>query len=144
MKAIDASGMDAIRSGIAPTAICIAALLIAPPSLAEPIGDMSQLMQLNQSSQEALWWMQAPRRQVPGDQSLDQRHAHERLYRQQQMEQQLLQEGQRRELLLRNERARITGVPDSRQRLDAIHRQRQFQQQQWHQLNGFRGHPGRW
>lgn len=58
--------------------------------------------------------------------------------RQQQSEQRVLQESQRRELLLLNRRARTAQPPYRPSRLDGIGRQRQFQLEQQHQLNRFR------
>lgn len=116
-------------------------LLSMPIYGGEPVGEMPQQMQLNRASQQELrniqtapeaanpappasrpWWQ-------PGPESRD---------RQQQSEQRTMQEGQRREVLLQNQRAKAVNEPSSTRRLDAIGRQRQFRHQQQNQLNRFR------
>jgi hypothetical protein len=100
----------------------------------EAAAGMSQLMQLNRSSQQQLKTIQdSPDRvdaaqREPGADQLD---------RQQVVEQQMLQERQRRELLMRNQRARTgedSGLPQGGQALQ----QQQFRRQQQNQLNRFR------
>jgi hypothetical protein len=124
------------------TWLVLAMLLIAPTCAAEAAGEMSQLMQLNQASEQALWWMQQPPTPLPPTPTTAQQHYARELQRQQQVELRQLQEGQRRELLLRRQRATISGTPEAQRRLDAIHRQRQFQLQQGYQLNRFRSRLG--
>jgi len=115
------------------------ALLSAPLVKADPpIASLPQLMQLNRANQERLRDIQqspATEEQVsePVPYSVQRQRD-----RQQQSEQRVLQESQRRELLLLNRRARTAEPPYGPSRLDGIGRQRQFQLEQQHQLNRFR------
>lgn len=109
----------------------------------EPAGQTSQLQQLNRASRQELKTIQGQAGQpatLPGP---GERLARDRLNRQQEAAQERLQESQRRELLIQNHRAR-TGPPTPgwQPRLDAIHRQQQFQLQQQYQLNQFRMQQG--
>jgi len=116
--------------------------IAAPAYATEPVGEMSQMMQLNQASEQELWWMQRPPTPVPPIPATAEQHYARQLQRQQQLEQRQLQESQRREVLMRRQRATMSGTPDAQRRLDAIHRQRQFQLQQGYQLNRFRSRLG--
>jgi hypothetical protein len=120
-------------------ALACAALLSAPAVKADPpIASLPQHMQLNRENQQRLRDIQessAMEEEVlePVPYSMQRQRD-----RQQQIEQRLLQEGQRRELLLLNRRARTAVPPHRPSRLDGIGRQRQFQLEQQHQLNRFR------
>lgn len=116
--------------------------IAAPAYATEPVGEMSQMMQLNQASEQELWWMQQPSAPLPAVPVTAEQHYARQLQRQQQVEQRQLQESQRREVLMSGQRATMRGVPDAQRRLDAIHRQRQFQLQQGYQLNRFRSRLG--
>jgi len=124
------------------TILLLAMLFAVCGYAAEPVGEMSQLMQLNQASEQELWWMQRPATPIPALPTTAEQHYARELQRQQRLEQRQLQESQRREVLLQRHRAPISGIPEARQRLDAINRQRQFQLQQQNQLNRFRTQPG--
>ena len=123
---------------------CLWLLLCSPAFADETVADMPQLMQLNRASQQELRNIQsAP---APADPALAPkrpwRSEPRSLDRQQQLEQGTLQENQRRELLMRNQRAKAapgTGYP---RRLDAIDRQSQFRMQQQNQLQRFRAQRG--
>ncbi|MCG6965289.1 MAG: hypothetical protein LJE59_02125 [Chromatiaceae bacterium] len=105
---------------------------------AGPPANMSQLMQLDQASQQELSEIQ--RRYVfpEATQTPQEQVARERLNRQQQTDQQQLQEMQRRELLWLNHRTGIEPVPGPQPRLDAINQLHQFRLEQRYQLNRFR------
>lgn len=118
-------------------------LFLAPPSGAEPLpGSVPQQMQLNRERQQELREIQRPPPfplATPSDAEQLQR---ERLNRKQQIDQQSLQEGQRRDLLFLNHRAHRNTDPEGRLRLEAIDQQRRFRLQQQRQLNRFRSQQG--
>mgnify|MGYP001828773799 FL=1 len=120
-------------------ALKCAALLSASPEKADPpIASLPQQMQLKRANQERLRDIQqspATEEEVSEPVPYSVRRQRDR---QQQSEQRVLQESQRRELLLLNRRARAAGPPYGPSRLDGIGRQRQFQLEQQHQLNRFR------
>lgn len=123
-------------------AFLISTVLTLPVHAVEPVDGMPQLMELNRASQQELQRIQQPPVDPQTGQASAVDPATERLYRQQRLDQQWLQENQRRDLLLRNQRARVTGVPESRRRLDAINQQRQYQREQQNQLDWFRNRAG--
>ncbi|MGB5611552.1 MAG: hypothetical protein WBM67_02735 [Sedimenticolaceae bacterium] len=108
--------------------------LALPVHADEAAAGMSELMQLNRSSQQQLKTIQ----DSPGRVDAAQREpGADQLDRQQVVEQQMLQERQRRELLMQNQRARTgadTGLPPGPQSIQ----QQQFRRQQQNQLNRFR------
>lgn len=108
--------------------------LALPVHADEAAAGMSELMQLNRSSQQQLKTIQ----DSPGRVDAAQREpGADQLDRQQVVEQQMLQERQRRELLMQNQRARTgddSGLPQGGQALQ----QQQFRRQQQNQLNRFR------
>ncbi len=120
-------------------ALMCGALLSAPPVSADPpIASLPQLMQLNRANQETLRDIQqSPATEEETFEPVPYAVRRQR-DRQQQSEQRVLQEGQRRELLLLNRRARTAEPPRGPSRLDGIGRQRQFQLEQQYQLNRFR------
>lgn len=108
-----------------PTSICCALILASAAPASPPSGNMSQLEQLNRSNEATLQYIQRP--PMPASTAQHQR-----------AQQRWLQERQRRELLMLNNRARTNvnpGVPNTLQGIDL---QRRFQQQQQYQLNQFR------
>lgn len=115
------------------------ALLSAPLVKADPpIASLPQLMQLNRANQERLRDIQqSPATEEEVSEPVPYSVQRQR-DRQQQSEQRVLQESQRRELLLLNRRARTAEPRYGPSRLDGIGRQRQFQLEQQHQLNRFR------
>jgi hypothetical protein len=90
---------------------------------------MAQQMQLDQASQQRLQDIQA----APGGSEAGSRQRD----RQQQLEQQALQERQRREVLMLNQRARIAPARGLPHRVQAIEQQQRFRRQQQNQLNRF-------
>jgi len=105
-------------------------LLLSPPALcAEAAGEMPQLQQLNRASQQELRNIQEPPDQNPQV---------EQLNRVQNTEQQVLQESQRREVLMQKQRAKVAPATGRPHRLQAIDRQTRFRLQQQNQLNRFR------
>ena len=113
------------------------------PSGADPLpGSTPQLLQLNRESQQQLREVQRPAPFPLGKPSGSGASDPKQLDRQQQIEQRSLQERQRRDLLLLQNRARRTEGPDAGQRLKAIDQQRQFRLQQQQQLNRFRTQRG--
>lgn len=115
-------------------ALCCAGLLSATALAQPPIAEMPKQMQLDRASQQRLQDLQDP----PVAPATDEAGVREQINRRQQIEQRMLQERQRREILMRRQRSRTSPDPASRQRLDAINRHRQFQYQQQQQLNRFR------
>lgn len=120
-------------------ALVCGALLYTPPVSADPpIANLPQHMQLNRANQERLRDIQqSPATEEEVSEPVPYSVQRQR-DRQQQSEQRVLQESQRRELLLLNRRARTAEPPYGPSRLDGIGRQRQFQLEQQHQLNRFR------
>ena len=126
--------------------LCLGLAFCVPAFSEETVVNMPQLMQLNRASQQELRDIQsAPR---PSDEALSPSRPwrsgsrSRSLDRQQQVEQGTLQEGQRREVLMENQRAKTvpsTGFP---RRLEAINQQRQYRLQQQNQLNRFRAQQG--
>jgi hypothetical protein len=104
----------------------------------EAAASMSQLMQLNRSSQQQLKTLQDATGGVDAGQ---QEAGAEQRDRQQVVEQQVLQERQRRELLMQNQRARTEGESGLPQGARAL-QQQQFRRQQQNQLNRFRTQQG--
>lgn len=123
--------------GAFPAISALATLLALAPCGAEPVPGLSQQMQLDRTSEQELWWLQRPPGGQPTAPSLDQRHTEERVHRRQRLEQELLQEQQRRQLLWQDQRSRVWNVPPWQQRLNTIRQQRQFQLEQRRQLNRF-------
>jgi hypothetical protein len=120
-----------------PLAAIVCGLLLASVALAEPPpGNMAQLQQLNRSNAAALWDMQHPvrPRSTTSPKSLMKKSLDQR----QRADQQWLQEKQRRELLLLNQRAQTIPRPGVPYSLDSIHMRLRFQQEQQNQLNRFR------
>ena len=120
-------------------------LIICAPAISEEtVVNMPQLNQLNRASQQELRNIQSvpdPSEPVltPGR---PWRSGSSSLGRRQQAEQGVLQESQRRELLMEKQRAKTapgTGYP---RRLNAIDQQRRYQRQQQNQLNRFRTQQG--
>jgi len=110
---------------------------MVPPALAEtPPGNLGQLQQLNRASEATLRHIQRP--SVSSTASNDAVNRRKQLDRQQRAELQRLQEGQRRELLLLNQRARTGTSSGPAQTLRGIDRRSRFQRQQQYQLNRFR------
>jgi hypothetical protein len=97
---------------------------------------MAQLQQLNRANEAALREIQRPSRPpwTIQQQSIMEKY----LDRRQQADQRWLQERQRRELLLLNQRARTSAPPALPHSLEGIHLQLRFQQEQQNQLNRFR------
>ena len=108
----------------------------------EAPGAMPQLMQLNRASQQELADIQDRAARPEAAPSTRPAEA-ERLNRRQHTEQTLLQEDQRREVLMQKQRARVAPAGGRPHRLRAIDRQSRFRLQQQHQLNRFRGQQGR-
>jgi hypothetical protein len=110
--------------------------LVSPAVADPPPANLEQLEQLNRANEAALREIQRPtgapwavQEKTTGDKHLDRR---------QQVDQQRLQERQRRDLLILNHRARTRpsrGLPPS---LDGIDRQLRFRLEQQNQLNRFR------
>jgi len=119
-------------------------LLATSAGIGQPAADMSQLRQLNRAGEQELRNLQQPPGYPVPALSRDQQLMRQRLNVQQNTEQQMLQERQRRELLLLNHRAGMPVAPGWQLRLEAINRQRQFWLQQQNQMNRFRGQQGRW
>ncbi len=118
-------------------------MLVAPAAVAEPLpGSVPQQMQLNRERQQELREIQRPPPFPLATPSDAEQLTRERLNRKQQVDQQSLQEGQRRDLLFLNHRAHRNIDPEGRLRLEAIDQQRQFRLQQQHQLNRFRTQQG--
>lgn len=118
-------------------------VLLVMRSVADPLpGSTSQLLQLNRESQQQLREVQRPPPFPLGKPARSGEPDPKQLDRQQQIEQRSLQERQRRDLLLLQNRARRTDGPDAAQRLKAIDQQRQFRLQQQQQLNRFRTQQG--
>lgn len=118
------------------TSACAALMLNASAVAAPPPANIGQLQQLNRANENALEDIQ---------QRLDTRPSTERpstaqrlLNRQQRTNQQMLQERQRRQLLLLNHQSRIDTRPGPPYSLRGIDMQRRFQRQQQNQLNRFR------
>jgi len=109
--------------------LCLGLLLSAPALSDEAVGEMLQLLQLNRASQQELGNIQEPAHQNPQV---------EQLNRRQNTEQQVLQESQRREVLMQKQRAKVAPATGRPHRLQAIDRQTQFRLQQRNQLNRFR------
>ena len=111
--------------------ILLPGLLVSTSALCEQTGtELPQLMQLNRSSQQELRNIQGTPEK--GDPQVNQ------LNRRQTTEQQVLQENQRREVLMHKQRAKVAPATGRPQRLQAIDRQSQFRVQQQNQLNRFR------
>jgi hypothetical protein len=125
--------------------LSLAYLMACAPAVSEEtVVNMPQLNQLNRASQQELREIQAA--PAPSERPLTPskpwRSGSGSLDRRQQAEQSVLQESQRRELLMNKQRAKTapgTGYP---RRLDAIDQQRRFQRQQHNQLNRFRSQQG--
>jgi hypothetical protein len=127
-----------ISTGSLAALMCGALLSASPVKADPPIASLPQLMQLNRANQERLRDIrQSPATEEEVSEPVPYSVRRQR-DRQQQSEQRVLQESQRRELLLLNRRARAAGPPYGPSRLDGIGRQRQFQLEQQHQLNRFR------
>lgn len=109
-----------------------------PAHADEAAARMSQLMQLNRSSQQQLKVIQDSAGRVDAAQ---QEAGTDQLDRQQVVEQQMLQERQRRELLMKSQRVRTEGDSGLPQGGQAIQQQR-FRNQQQNQLNRFRTQQG--
>jgi hypothetical protein len=121
----------------------VALVLLAPRSGAEPLpGSLPQQMQLNRDAQQELREMQRPPPFPLATPTDADRLMRERLNRKQQIDQQALQEAQRRELMFLRRRAAQVEGPETRLRLEAIDQQRQFRLQQQRQLNRFRNQQG--
>jgi hypothetical protein len=118
--------------------LCCAGLLSATALAQPPIAEMPKQMQLDRASRHQLQDLQGPPANPPVAPATGEARVREQLNRRQQVEQQMLQERQRREILMRRQRSGISPDPAWRQRLDAINRHRQFQRQQQQQLNRFR------
>jgi hypothetical protein len=115
---------------------CVGLAMASTVLAAPPPGSPGQLQQLNRANEAALRAIQrrseAPRTIEP------ERPREKQLNRQQQADQRLLQERQRRQLLLLNHRARTSARPGLPNSLRGINLQRRFQQEQRIQLNRFR------
>jgi hypothetical protein len=115
----------------------VVASAFTPAAFAEPPpGNLGQLQQLNRSSDAQLRYLQRPPASSPATSNRAERQ--ESIHRRQRAELQRLQEGQRRETLLLNQRARTgtnSGPADS---LRGIQTRSRFQRQQQYQLNRFR------
>jgi Na+-translocating ferredoxin:NAD+ oxidoreductase RnfC subunit len=112
----------------------------------DPAANLSQtqLMQLNRASQQELRNIQGQPFGTGKAESGQQQSATRQLNRQQDLEQQALQERQRKDLLMQNARARTTKSPGLAPSLQAIQRQQQYRHQQRGQLNRFRVQQGRY
>ncbi len=124
-------------------AACVGLALTSTVIAAPPPGDVSQLQQLNRSNDAALDYLQRPTG-APSSSITKLPAAQRRLDSHQRAQQRWLQERQRRELLMLNQRARINPNPAVPDRLQGINMQRRFQLQQQNQLNRFqlqRGSP---
>lgn len=118
------------------TTICCGSVLASSALADPPPGNMAQLQQLNRTNEATLREMQRPTR-PPW--TIQQKSVYEKsLDRRQQAEQQRLQERQRRELLLLNQRAQTSPTPGLPYSREAIQMQLRFQQEQRNQLNRFR------
>lgn len=125
-----------MRSTIA--LLCSGLLLAGPAGAEPPPASESQLRQVDQASEQQLQRMQRPPGFLGADQRIDRQRTRHRLDRQQQRAQRQLQESQRRQLQLFNQRARTLppgAVPPA---LQGIQMQRQFRLQQQYQLDRFR------
>jgi len=125
-----------MRITLPPPWLC---LVLSMPAFGEDApGSMPQLIQLNRASQQELRDIQNPP-ELPGTAQPPPREPHtEQLHRRQDTEQQALQESQRREVLMRKQRAKVAPSAGTPYRLDAINSQRQYRMQQQNQLNRFR------
>ncbi len=117
--------------------VCAGLAAISAAFAAPPPGDVSQLQQLNRSSDASLDYLQRPTG-APSSSIPQKPDAQRRLDSRQRAQQHWLQERQRRELLMLNQRARINPNPALPYRLQGIDMQRRFQLQQQNQLNRFR------
>jgi len=115
--------------------LLVSLALTIPVCGAEPAGEMPQQTQLNRASQQSLERIQSD---AGADAQADKPWREKSLDRRQRSEQLGLQESQRREVLMQNQRARSVNTPGSKRRLDAIGRQGQHRIQQQNQLNRFR------
>ena len=110
----------------------------APAICEDAVAEMPQLQQLNRASQQQLRDIQDASEQPGALKPLVKDPQLEQLNRKQNTEQQVLQEGQRREVLMQGQRAKVAPSPGRPYRLQAIDRQSQFRLQQQYQLNRFR------
>lgn len=130
------SWFDGAIRGFGTLAILIGPALTVSALAGPPPGSLGQLQQLNRESEATLGSIQRPsvlpptvKHQANRQKSLD---------RWQRAELQRLQEGQRRELLLLNHRARTRNIPGPPPSLQGINKRSRFQRQQQYQLNRFR------
>ena len=121
-----------------PIPYCLSLLLCMPAAvIADPSGNWLQLHQMNQANRLKLERMQQDYAgQQPPAVTPSERDAWQQLNRQQRLQQQALQRNQQRELMLQEQRNRVT-PSDRSQRLDGVFRQQRYRQAQEYQLQRF-------
>jgi hypothetical protein len=120
------------------TALFLTSQVIAQP----PAASASELTKMNRANQAALRRIQQPPGYLGAKERAQVNAAQQRLDRQQQGEQRLLQERQRRQVLQLNRRARMPFPVQPSYVPRSIDMQRRFRLQQQYQLNRFRGQRG--
>lgn len=118
--------------------------MVMPVGAEPPPADIAAKDGADEANRRELREIHDPRGHLWSMPTPDEYHARELEYRRHAQQQRQLQETQRHELLMLNQRARTAppNVPGWRLRLDAINRQRQMQMDQLQQLQRFRAQPG--
>jgi hypothetical protein len=124
-----------VLSGRLPALVVAIAPLWVSAALAEPPpGNLGQLQQINRASEADLRRMQPPASAAGRDRS----NGMKSINRIHKSELRRLQDRQRRELLLLNQRSRAGAIPGPADSLRGRAAQSRFQRQQQYQLNRFR------